>query len=477
MKKALLIGAAVAVLGADAAVSSRSYVQRGLAAQYDGINNVAHDAAHNSSAKFWKDLTGNGNDGTCETSSKFSWVGGDGWSVSGDCNPVTVPAPGLAATMGTCAFTIQFACTPAMDNKREAFFSQYNSTSAPGGFGLEHNNGGNFTGKLRYYETASRTGLGGLDYLTSATISAGTFTSASVAVSPTVQKCYLNGTLSDTRNGAVTMISHSCPSVIGGEVVASGRTGSAYTDGYGITFQGKYNAFRLYDRPLSEDEAKVNAAVDAIRFNGANPGDFSLTGGWSFDGAGDLCVDVTATISGNGTVSVNGGAASVTVKQYANPVALAAAPASGSVFCRWEGDTYAIVSGSVITPEIEVSATDPVSLVAVFKVPAGLNAYSYIRKGLVANFDGIDNVGTGTHDSSATTWVDLTGNGNDATKGSNASWNGTDGWTSSADGKPMVVPRRVTEQSRRRSSRCSLPQSHRATPCANAFSDSMRSME
>ena len=52
MKKALLIGAAVAVLGADAAVSSRSYVQRGLAAQYDGINNVAHDAAHNSSAKF-----------------------------------------------------------------------------------------------------------------------------------------------------------------------------------------------------------------------------------------------------------------------------------------------------------------------------------------------------------------------------------------------------------------------------------------
>lgn len=37
----LFIGAAVAALVADAAVSSRSYVQRGLAAQYDGINNAS----------------------------------------------------------------------------------------------------------------------------------------------------------------------------------------------------------------------------------------------------------------------------------------------------------------------------------------------------------------------------------------------------------------------------------------------------
>ena len=437
MKKLLLsICSAAVVLGAEAAVSSRSYVQRGLAAQYDGINNVGHDVAHNSSATVWKDLTGNGNDGTC--ASLLSWSA-DGWSVSGDCKPVTIPAPGLAATMGTREFTIQFACTPAMDNKREAFFSQYNYTSAPGGFGLEHNNGGDFTGKLRYYKFTSRTGSDYLDYLTNARIPSNTFTSASVAVSPTVQKCWLNGTLSDTRNGSISRVSRSCQSVIGGEPQVQGaRPGDTYTAGYGITFQGKYNAFRLYDRPLSEDEAKVNAAVDAIRFNGANPGDFALTGGWSFDGTGDLCVDVTATASGNGTVSVNGGGASATVKQYAT-VTFSATPGSGSVFCRWEGDTHAIVSGSVITPSIEVSSADPVLLVAVFKVPSQ-GARSYIHRGLVANFDGIDNAGTGMHDSSATTWVDLTGNGNDATKGSNASWNGTDGWTSSTDGQPMTIP-------------------------------------
>ena len=437
---AALAAAVLAAHPASAALDAYSYVQRGLAACYDGIDN-AGTGTHDPSAKVWKDLTGNGNDGTCDTS-KLSWSA-DGWSVSGGCKPVTIPAPGLAATMGTCNFTIQFACTPAMDNKREAFFSQYSYTGAYGALGLEHNNGGNFTGRIRYYKFRSRTSsTDQRDELTSATVSAGTFTSASIAMTPTVQKCWLNGTLADTRNMSLSMVSYSCNSVIGGEPQgSSARTGDTYTSGYGITFQGKYNAFRLYDRPLSEDEAKVNAAVDAIRFNGANPGDFSLTGGWSFDGAGDLCVDVAAAASGNGTVTVNGGVGPVTVKQYASSVALAAVPASGFVFYRWEGDTDAIVSGSPLTPSIEVSTSDPVSLMAVFKAPAtGLDAYSYIRKGLVANFDGIDNTGTGAHDSSATAWTDLTGNGNNATKGSNASWNGTDGWTASADGKPMTIP-------------------------------------
>ena len=422
-------------LPASAALDAHSYVQRGLAACYDGIDN-AGTGTHDPSAIVWKDLTGNGNDGNCDT--LLSWSA-DGWSVSGDCKPVTVPAPGLARTLGTCNFTIQFACTPAMDNKREAFFSQYNFTGAYGGLGLEHNNGGDFTGRLRYYKFRSRrTYANQRDELTGATISAGTFTSASIAMTPTAQKCWLNGTLSDTRSMSLSMVSHSCSSVIGGEPQATGnRTGTGYTDGYGITFQGEYNAFRVYDRALNEDEAKVNAAVDAIRFNGANPGDFTLTGGWSFDGAGDLCVDVSATASGSGAVAVNGGAGPVTVKQYAT-VALVATPASGCVFQRWEGDTDAIVSGSALTPSIEVSATDPVSLVAVFKAPA-TGPYSYIRKGLVANFDGIDNAGTGAHDSSATAWTDLTGNGNNATKASSTTWNGTDGWTSTS-AQPFTIP-------------------------------------
>ena len=58
---------------------------------------------------------------------------------------------------------------------------------------------------------------------------------------------------------------------------------------------------------------------------------------------------------------------------------------------------------------------------------AALTSRSYVQDGLIAQYDGINNAGHGVaHDPNAATWVDLTGNGNDATKGSNASWNGTD---------------------------------------------------
>ena len=33
----------------------------------------------------------------------------------------------------------------------------------------------------------------------------------------------------------------------------------------------------------------------------------------------------------------------------------------------------------------------------------------YVQNGLIAHWDAIDNVGTGVHDASATTWKDLTG--------------------------------------------------------------------
>ena len=72
--------ACIAMAGAmtcAAAINSRSYVQQGLVAQYDGINNVGHDAAHSDNAATWVDLTGHGNNGTVD--SHVTW-GGNGWS-------------------------------------------------------------------------------------------------------------------------------------------------------------------------------------------------------------------------------------------------------------------------------------------------------------------------------------------------------------------------------------------------------------
>ena len=40
-------------------------------------------------------------------------------------------------------------------------------------------------------------------------------------------------------------------------------------------------------------------------------------------------------------------------------------------------------------------------------------ARDYVQDGLIAMWDGIENAGWGVHDPNATTWKDLTGNGND----------------------------------------------------------------
>lgn len=71
----------------------------------------------------------------------------------------------------------------------------------------------------------------------------------------------------------------------------------------------------------------------------------------------------------------------------------------------------------------------------------GVNAFSYIQKGLAASYDGIENAGAGVHDANATTWVDLTGNGNDGTVASGITW-AADGWvcTGGVDTPVVVSP-------------------------------------
>ena len=108
-KRLMMIGvAAVAAISASAAITSRSYVQGGLVAQYDGINNAGHDAAHNDSATTWADLTGHGNDGT--VGANVIWRE-NGWTNGAAGRPISVGF-GLSRVTGTGTFTVQFACKP-----------------------------------------------------------------------------------------------------------------------------------------------------------------------------------------------------------------------------------------------------------------------------------------------------------------------------------------------------------------------------
>ena len=58
MRKTLAVMAATLIAGAACAATSASYVQRGLIAQWDGIDNVG-TGVHDPNATVWKDLKGN----------------------------------------------------------------------------------------------------------------------------------------------------------------------------------------------------------------------------------------------------------------------------------------------------------------------------------------------------------------------------------------------------------------------------------
>ena len=49
-----------------------------------------------------------------------------------------------------------------------------------------------------------------------------------------------------------------------------------------------------------------------------------------------------------------------------------------------------------------------VTAVAAFSALAAIDADSYVQRGLVAQWDGIDNLATGTHVADANVWVDRT---------------------------------------------------------------------
>ena len=409
--------------GDGSALTSRSYVRRGLVAHFDGIDNAGF-GLHDDATNVWTDLAGRGSDGA--VAAIVSWTS-NGWENASNGKPVTLPAGVVSETLGSGAFTMQIACNPTRDASRECFFGQY---AQPGGFSLEHNNGSTSAGRVRFYCQ------NGGDYLSPAIVPKDVFTSLSCAVTPSAQIAWVGFETVYTNTASFGTPSTNCQSVLGGEFY---RTEMA--------FRGTYHAFRLYDRVLTEAEAKANAAVDAIRFDGASPADFTLTGGFSFDATDGLRATVAAVATAvdgtGGSVSANGGAAGESVSAsvaLGATASLAATPSAGYVFDHWEGDTDLLAPGcSVRDTTITVDALTCARLVAVFRRrTVGLDAYSCVRRGLVAHFDGIDNAGTGSHDPAATTWTDLTGNGNTGALAANVAW-AADGWVNAADCYPVSL--------------------------------------
>ena len=437
---AAVVATSVALPVQGEGVNAFSYIQKGLVACYDGIEN-AGAGVHDPNATTWVDLTGHGNDGT--VGDGLTWVA-NGW-VNTSAAPVAKPisvGSGLAAVTGSETFTMEFTGTRG-STARATMFGQYAYKPS---VNFEYTaNSGTTPNALRlhfYVSLASSNTLN--QYTTQATtFPNGDSATLAFTAAPTERGLWKNGvqgTLTTTNNREIVYRNTTCDSVIGGDAAREGNNQ--------FPFIGTCHAFRLYNRVLTAEELSVNSAVDAVRFRGANPATLTLQAGWAFDAQGNLLKSVLVSAIG-GTICLGDGPAAATfttnIVQDASSVSLTftAVADAGYEFVGWEGDTDAITSSNGL--EVTVDCSGPVWLFAVFRLAGGVSPTftaqgQYATNGIVAWFDGYENAGFGQHSATVTTWKDLSGRGNDATVNTAlVGWGETCYTNIAVEGRPITI--------------------------------------
>ena len=372
MKKLLAGFAAVAAFGAEAALSAKSYIQDGLAVQFDGVENVAYGQSHDATATQWKDLVG---------PQTFTLpTGANAWSFT-ENGLRTVRANGVSSLANNTA--INTAVTKAKFTVECAFDKEKETPASSEGY---------------------KNTICVLYLLGDANYPFGTINKSNYGFSP-IGKGH-EGALQASVAGAASVGQHSLSCVQDGTdwaVRADGNyeaTGSVASLGtpslrHGFRFNmgfysnygldGLYHSLRMYTRPLTAAEVAVNRAVDQVRFFGAEPDDLTLPDGWRFAGTGeDVTLERRMTVAvspaAGGMVTVDGGEAASSVDIWLEmntkkTMTLAATPAEGYVFLGWVGKD--VTAGQLMENPLTVETGSDV--VASFREVSGgePRAYSF----------------------------------------------------------------------------------------------------
>ena len=135
-----------------------------------------------------------------------------------------------------------------------------------------------------------------------------------------------------------------------------------------------YCAFRAYDRCLAADEIVINRAIDRIRFESASPSSVDLPLRYKIEG-GEVQFEIVAKSDVGGQVKLDGGNATDRCGKWfpfaggtngEASVSLTAVPSPGATFDRWTGDVDAISSGSATDASITVATNRAALLTATF---------------------------------------------------------------------------------------------------------------
>ena len=394
-------------LGALRAWEPSDYVQEDLVLHYDGIRNAGADAAHDPAATTWKDLSPSGNDATFNTAEDGSAWTADGYSFGGG-SYATVSGK---VTLGTVA-TVQAVTKTTIATLRESMGVNGNQWSMfIGGkssvndacniyynkgnskFVFKNANGGNadllqanWDGR---YLTAIRDGND--KYL---------FSGAALPSSPAASG-------SQSAMGEVQFW-------LGSADGGSGSFAARY-------FKGPLNAVRLYSRVLDDGELAWNRAVDEARFFGATIPEGALRASAVPDAVVATAVAGAEGAETSGCYAVDADGHTFRAAPFAS-VGGASYACTGYTLAAWDDAQGAW--GAPVAHDGEysvfVAAGDKVRIEWQWKAASGTLDAGYVTGGLAIRLDGIDNAGIGAHDSSATVWKDLSGNGRDATLAGNA---------------------------------------------------------
>jgi len=341
-----------------------NYIYDGLVAMWDGLDNVGYGCAHDADATVWKDLVGTRNASLVTANASF---------VADALNCTGSAAATEPLARAPTVRTIEVVCEAKTSGN--AYLADPGSSVRlmfSGGKMLCEYMGPLFllpTNRATYAVTAAADG----------------------------KRFHVNGNWQVARSGA--------------DYFNLSETG--YIGGTGYT--GKIYAVRFYDRILTSVELAHNADLDQKRFFNAPPQDADRSSRKRQDGTVEHRVRVTADKGGYVTCG------ETTAPQLdfwvANgaTVALTAGTSAKYLFLGWRSTMGSLIAeADMRSNALTFAVTDAVQLKAQFV--RGETAYrdptaaSYVREGLIAQWDGLENVGLGLpHDAQANVWKDLVG--------------------------------------------------------------------
>ena len=395
------------------------YLTEGLALRLDGIDN-AGVGVHDASAAVWKDLSGNGRDAYLAGNAD----GTSHWTDKGFYfNRNAVFATTAQFQLGN-AYTIEGLVDSSQSDYPDA--------------GV---NGQVFCNSVNYLANGNPSYYGNLYYHRNQTkwiFLAAHVTDATWGAAHTTLTDATLSYFTAFRDGPLVSLTNSAALPPSGQWAGSAKddvppddiwcfganSATAVRSGNLWNFKGTFKSFRAYTRLLTDEELAHNRAVDDARFFGNIPETGCVVVQSAIDGlegrepSGTYFPDGWTFSAGAGTQTARG------IEWQCVGYQLQTWDAASSA---WGAQVTVLRDGSNAV-EYSPSGTSfaSVRLTWLWKPVSGIRTAAdyaladYAAGGMQLHLDGLLNAGT-AHDSSATVWSDLSGNGRDATLAGNPS--------------------------------------------------------